>query len=225
MTIRLEFDRIPPRVEIGPHRHGVETIVYVAAGELVFEHGDALERRSVVRPGDVLYEAPAEHHLIRNEGTADVLALIASTDPDPRRTALLRRRWDRDEEPVARRQQAEPKTIDGVTRRLIAAPGDFGTETFAVAEVELPPGWVDEWHRHPTAEHALVVLEGRGVVQVGQVEETLEPLVGIRIDPNLPHRIENTGRTRLRLLVYTTPGADPMLDRQSAEAPRRRGHA
>ena len=225
MTIRLEFDRIPPGVEIGPHRHGVETIVYVASGELVFEHGDALERRSFVRAGDVLYEAPAEHHLVRNESTADVLALIASTDPDPRRPGALTRRWDRDDEPVARGRQAEPVTTDGITRRLIAAPGDFDSGTFAVAEVELRPGGVDEWHRHPTAEHALVVLEGRGVVQVGQVEETLEPLVGIRIDPNLPHRIENTGRTRMRLLVWTTPGADPLLDRQSAEAPRRRGLA
>jgi quercetin dioxygenase-like cupin family protein len=224
-VIRLEFDRIPPGVEIGPHRHGVETVVYVASGELVFVHGVALERRAVVRAGDVLYEAPAEHHLVRNEGTADALALLASTDPDPRRTGLLRRRWERHDEPVARRHRAEPMTTDGVTRRLIAAPGDFGSETFAVAEVELPAGRVDEWHRHPTAEHALVVLEGRGVVLVGQVEETLEPLIGIRIDPNLPHRIENTGRSRLRMLVWTTPGADPLLDRQSAEAPRRRGLA
>jgi quercetin dioxygenase-like cupin family protein len=225
MTIRLQFDRIPPGVEIGPHRHGIETVVYLASGELVFVHGEALERQSVVRPGDVLYEAPAEHHLVRNEGTADALALLASTDPDPRRSGLLLRRWDRDDEPVARRAQAEPITVDGVTRRLIAAPGDFGSATFAVAEVELGPGQVDEWHRHPAAEHAFVVLEGRGVVQVGQVEETLEPLLGIRIDANLPHRIENTGRTRLRLLVWTSPGADPLADRLSAEAPRRRGSA
>ena len=47
MTIRLQFDRISPGVEIGPHRHGLETIVYVAAGELVFEHGEELERKAV----------------------------------------------------------------------------------------------------------------------------------------------------------------------------------
>jgi quercetin dioxygenase-like cupin family protein len=225
MTIRHPFDRIPPGAEIGPHRHGVETVVYVASGELVFEHGEALERRAYVRAGDVLYEAPAEHHLVRNEGTADVLALLASTDPDPRRTGILLRRWDREDEPVARLAQATPTTVDGVLRRLVVAPGDFGSATFAVAEVELPPGAVDEWHRHPAAEHALVVLEGRGVVQVGQLEETLEPLVGIRIDANLPHRMENTGRTPLRLLVWASPGADPLADRLSAEAPRRRGTA
>ena len=55
---RIGPDRLS--VEIGPHRHGVETIVYLAGGELVFEHGEALERRAIVRAGDVLYEAPAE---------------------------------------------------------------------------------------------------------------------------------------------------------------------
>lgn len=223
MSIQLQLDRIPPGAEIGPHRHGVETLVFVASGELVFEHGEGLERRAVVRAGDVLYEAPAEHHLVRNEGTADVLALLASTDPDPRRVGMLLRRWEAPEEPVARREQA-PMSADGaVRRRLLVRPGDFGTATFAVAEVELAPGGVDDWHRHPGTEHALVVLEGRGAVQVGQIEETLEPLVGIRVEPGLPHRIENSGRLPLRMLVWISPGADPVTDRQSAEAPRRRG--
>ena len=31
---------------------------------------------AVVRAGDVLYEAPAEHHLVRNEGSVDALALL-----------------------------------------------------------------------------------------------------------------------------------------------------
>ena len=39
MSIRLQFNRIAPAVEFGPHRHGFETIVYIAGGELVFERG------------------------------------------------------------------------------------------------------------------------------------------------------------------------------------------
>ena len=81
MTIRLEFNRIAPGVEIGPHEHDVETVVYLAGGELVFEHGEGLARRTVVRPGDVLYEAPAEVHRVRNEGPLDALALMAAIDP------------------------------------------------------------------------------------------------------------------------------------------------
>jgi quercetin dioxygenase-like cupin family protein len=225
MTIRLQFDRIPPGVEVGPHRHGVETLVYLAVGELVFEHGDALDRRTVVRARDVLYEAPAEHHLVRNEGTTDALALLASTDPDPRRLGSLLRRWDDAAEPVARRTTTIAVDGDGIRRRMLVRPGGFGSATFALSEIDLEPGAVDEWHRHPAAEHALVVLEGRGVVLVGQHEETLEPLTGIRVEAGLPHRIENTGRLPLRFLVWASPGLDPIVDRQSAEAPRRRGSA
>lgn len=225
MRIRLQFDRIAPGVEIGPHRHGVETVVYVAGGELVFEHGEALERRAVVRAGDVLYEAPAEHHLIRNEGTTDVLALLASTDPDPRRIGTMLRRWDSDAEPVRRGADAFVAEQGGFRRRRIVGPGDFESAAFTVTEVEAAPGSVDEWHRHPRAEHAIVVFEGRGLVTVGDETETLEPLKGIRVEDGRPHRVENTGRTTLRYYVCSSPGLDPLSDREIAEAPRRRTDA
>ena len=220
MSIRLQFDRIPPGVEVGPHRHGVETIVYVAGGELVFEHGEGLSRRTVVRSGDVLYEAPSEYHLVRNEGTSDVLALLAATDPDPRRMGELLRRWEETDEPVRRRDGARIHRARGIERRLLVLPGDFGTATFTVEEVEMAAGAADEWHRHPQAEHAVVVFEGRGVVHVGDVEETLEPLKGIRVVAGRAHLVANTGRTALRYYVCSSPGTDPTIDRQPAEAPR-----
>ncbi|MBI2776147.1 MAG: cupin domain-containing protein [Chloroflexi bacterium] len=222
MRIRLQFDRIAPGVEIGPHRHGVETVVYVAGGELVFEHGEDLDRRVVVRAGDVLYEAPSEHHRIRNEGTVDALALLASIDPDPRRIGEMLRRWDSEAEPVRRGAEAEIVEMGGIRRRRIAGPGAFGTAAFTVTEVEVQPGAIDAWHRHPRAEHAIVVFEGRGVVTVGDETETLEPLKGIRVEEGRPHRVENTGRTVLRYYVCAAPGLDPIEDRELAEAPRRR---
>jgi quercetin dioxygenase-like cupin family protein len=222
VSVRLEFDRIPPGVEIGPHRHGVETILYVAAGELVFEHGEELERRVVVGSGDVLYEAPADFHLVRNEGSVDALALLASPDEGDVQLGTMLRRWTLEHEPVRRGIEARVIERDGIATRLITEPGDFGTATFAVSEVTLAPGASDAWHRHPLAEHALVVFEGRGLVTVGDVEETLEPLKGIRVDAGLAHRIANTGRTPLRYYVCATPGADLLLDREPCEAPPRR---
>jgi quercetin dioxygenase-like cupin family protein len=222
VTIRLQFDRISPGVEIGPHRHGVETIVYVAAGELVFEHGEELERRALVRAGDVLYEAPAEHHLVRNEGSVDALALLASVDPDPRQAGMLFRRWSDADEPVRRGDTAPVIDVEGITRRLIVRPGDFGTATFTISEVVVAPGASDAWHRHPGAEHALVVFEGRGLVTVDETSETLEPLTGIRVEAGLTHRVENTGRLPLRYYVCSSPGTDPLDDREPAEAPPRR---
>lgn len=224
MSIRLQFDRIPPGAEIGPHRHGVETVVYVAAGELAFEHGEDLERRTTVGAGDVLYEAPAEHHLVRNEGTVDVLALVASVDPDPRQPGLVFRRWEDCDEPVRRGTTA--RIVDerdgAITRRLIVRPGDFGTATFTISEVVVAPGTTDAWHRHPGAEHALVVFEGRGSITVDDTTETLEPLTGIRVESGLAHRVENTGRLPLRYYVCSSPGTDPVEDREPAEGPSHR---
>jgi quercetin dioxygenase-like cupin family protein len=222
MSIRLQLDRIGPGVEIGPHRHGLETIVYLASGELVFEHGEQLARRAVLQAGDVLYEAPSEYHLVRNEGSTDALALVAAAEPDPRQPGLVLRRWEGDEEPVRRGGEAVVRDERGIRRRLIVRPGDFGTATFTIGEVEFEPGAADAWHRHPGAEHAIVVFEGRGVVSVGEETETLEPLKGIRVEPGLAHRVENTGRLPLRYYVCTVPGLDPDVDRESVEAPPRR---
>lgn len=222
MTIRLEFNRIAPGVEIGPHRHGMETIVYLAGGELVFEHGEDMRRRALVRAGDVLYEAPSELHRVRNEGRTDALALLAAIDPDPRRAGMLLRRWHDEAEPVRRGREARSVEADGIRRTFIVEPGDFGSVTFTVTEVELRPGAADAWHRHPGSEHALVVFEGRGTIQVGEVEETLEPLKGIRVLPGRSHRVINDGRLRLRYFVCASPGTDPTIDRHAVDAPPRR---
>jgi quercetin dioxygenase-like cupin family protein len=220
--IHLQFDRIGPGAEVGPHRHGVETVVYLAAGELVFEHGEDLERRAVVGAGDVLFEAPAEYHLVRNEGQVDALALLAAVEVDPRRTGVMLRRWDSDAEPVARRRDSRLFQTGPVRHRLLVGPGDFGSATFTIGEVEIDPDGSTEWHRHLVAEHAIVVLEGRGVITVGDATEDLEPLTGIRIEAGQAHRVENTGRGQLRYYVCASPGTNPLLDREPAEPRRRR---
>jgi mannose-6-phosphate isomerase-like protein (cupin superfamily) len=38
----------------------------------------------------------------------------------------------------------------------------------------------------------------------------------------LTHRVENTGRSPLRYYVCSSPGTDPLDDREPAEAPPRR---
>lgn len=227
MSVRLQFDRIPPQVEVGPQRGAVETVVYLAAGELTFEHGERLERRVRVGAGDVLYQAPGEYHRLRNEGRIDALALLASDDIDVGEGdgdgsgGVGARPWAGPGEPVARRADARIVDEDGIRRRLLVERGGFGSPTFAVAEVEIEPGVADPWHRHPGAEHALVVFEGRGVITVGRISETLEPLKGIRIEAGLAHRVENTGRTTLRYYVCATPGTDILADRERVAAPRR----
>ena len=224
MTIRLELNRIAPGVEIGPHRHGVETLVYLAGGELVYEHGEHMDRRAAVGPGDVLYEAPAELHRVRNEGTLDALALLAIVESEegPVRPAAALRRWHDDTEPVRRGDCARCTEVDGIRRSFLVEPGDFGSVTFTITEVSMLPGAEDAWHRHPGSEHAIVVFEGRGSILVGDVEEVLEPLKGIRVLPGRAHRVRNDGRHLLRYYVCASPGTDPTIDRRAADAPIRR---
>lgn len=219
MTIHLQFDRIPPGTEIGPHRHGAETLVYLAAGEIVFEHGPQLNRQTVVRAGDALYEAPAEYHLVRNESSIDALALLATVEVDPARPGDVLRTWEAEDEPVRRREGARVVDRPGVRMRVLVEPGDFGTDAFSLGEVEIEPGAGTGWHRHQRLEHVIVVFEGRGTVRMGSLEETLEPLRGVRIEMGLPHAITNTGRMLLRYYVCSTPAADPLTDREEVDPP------
>jgi quercetin dioxygenase-like cupin family protein len=219
MTIHLQFDRIPPGAEIGPHRHGAETLVYLAAGELVFEHGPQLGRQTVVRAGDALYEAPAEYHLVRNESSIDALALLATVEVDPGRPGDVLRTWEAEGEPVRRREGARVVDRPGVRMRVLVEPGDFGTHAFSLGEVEIEPGEGTGWHRHQRLEHVIVVFEGRGTVRMGSLEETLEPLRGVRVEMGLPHAITNTGRMPLRYYVCSTPAADPLTDREEVDPP------
>ena len=219
MTIRLQFDRIPPGAEIGPHRHGAETLVYLAAGQIVFEHGPRLDRRTVVRAGDALYEAPAEYHLVRNESSIDALALLATVEVDPERPGDVLKPWETEGEPVRRREGERVVDGPGVRMRVLVEPGDFGTDAFSLGEVEIEPGGGTGWHRHQRSEHVIVVLEGRGTVRMGSLEETLEPLRGVRVEMGLPHAITNTGRMLLRYYVCSTPAADPLTDREEVDPP------
>jgi mannose-6-phosphate isomerase-like protein (cupin superfamily) len=150
MTFHLQFERIPPGAEIGPHRHGVETLLYVAAGEIVFEHGPELRRRTVVRSGDALYEAPAEYHLVRNESSIDALALLAAVEVDPGRPGDVLRTWMAEGEPVRRREDARVVEGPGVRTRVLVEPGDFGTT---------PSSWA-RWRSSPAVARAGTATSG-----------------------------------------------------------------
>jgi quercetin dioxygenase-like cupin family protein len=220
MAIQLHLDRIPPGREIGPRLQGQEAVVYVAAGEIVFEHGLSLSRHVIVRSGDVLYLAPSDEGVVRNDGAIDALALRAAIDVDVRLPLDDQPSWLMPpREPVRRREGARLIVASGMRHRVLVEPGDFGTRSFSVAEIELDPGATTGWHRHLTSEHVIVVLEGRGSVRVGSNEEILEPLKGVRVEMGLPHAIMNIGRTRLRYFLCATPAADPLTDRESLDPP------
>jgi len=121
MAISLHLDRIPPGAQIGPRLPGQEAVVYVAAGEIVFEHGPGFSRHVVVRSGDVLYEAPADEGVVRNDGAIDALALRAAIDVDPARPIDDLPSWRMQPgEPVRRREGARVMATSGMHHRVLA---------------------------------------------------------------------------------------------------------
>jgi mannose-6-phosphate isomerase-like protein (cupin superfamily) len=150
-----------------------------------------------------------------------VLALVARTDPDDADAAIAGRGWGTADEPVRRGTEARVVAEDDITRTFIVEPGDFGSSAFTITEVVIAPGAATAWHRHPRSEHAIVVFEGRGSITVGDVEEVLEPLKGIRVRPGRRHHVRNDGRHRLRYYVCASPGTDPTRDLAPADAPSR----
>jgi quercetin dioxygenase-like cupin family protein len=122
-----------------------------------------------------------------------------------------------DEASVRRREAARIVERHGMRQRVLVEAGDFGTASFRISEIVLAPGATTGWHRHQRSEHVVMVLEGRGTVRIGSLEETLEPLRGVRVEMGLPHALSNTGRTALRYYLCATPAADPLTDREEID--------
>jgi uncharacterized RmlC-like cupin family protein len=87
----LHLLTIPPGVRAKAHLHeNHESAVYVLSGEAVMWHGPALERRTVVRAGDMVYIPAGVPHLPANLSDAPVTAVIARTDPNEQESVVLR---------------------------------------------------------------------------------------------------------------------------------------
>jgi uncharacterized RmlC-like cupin family protein len=85
---RLE---IPPGTMAEPHLHQEhESAVYVVSGNAVMWHGENLEHRMDVAPGDFVYIPAGVPHLPGNLSDEPVVAVIARTDPNEQESVLLR---------------------------------------------------------------------------------------------------------------------------------------
>jgi uncharacterized RmlC-like cupin family protein len=87
----LHLLTIPPGARAKAHLHeNHESAVYVLSGEAVMWHGPALERRTVVRAGDMVFIPAGVPHLPANLSDAPVTAVIARTDPNEQESVVLR---------------------------------------------------------------------------------------------------------------------------------------
>jgi len=106
-------------------------------------------------------------------------------------------------------------TKDGSEIRELLAHRNSCIRNQSLAEARLPPGAATAPHHHVKTEEVYYVLEGHGLMRVG--EALCQVTVGdaVAIPPGETHQITNTGDRVLKFLCCCAPGYehdDTILD-------------
>lgn len=91
----------------------------------------------------------------------------------------------------------------GVSWRTLTSADRTPTRQLTSGVCDIAPGGALGLHRHPTLE-LYYFLEGSGIVWLGDKQQQVAPGVTISIPADLPHGIDNTGDSVLRLF-YVFP--------------------
>lgn len=96
-------------------------------------------------------------------------------------------------------------TKDGSVIRELMHPDIHGNRNQSLAEATIPPGSVTFLHRHHNSEEIYHITQGNGVMTLG--DKKFDVTVGdtICIPPGTPHKVQNTGKTPLKLLCCCAP--------------------
>ncbi len=94
----------------------------------------------------------------------------------------------------------------GTVYELLAPSGPLQRAGMATAEID--PGARSPLHVHRITEETYFVLDGTGVMILGDEEIVIGPGDTVMIPPELPHAIE-AGPGGMRVLVLTAPPYDP----------------
>lgn len=96
-------------------------------------------------------------------------------------------------------------TKDGSIIRELMHPEIHGNAKQSLAEAAVPVGGFTALHRHESSEEIYHVTASSGHMTLGG--ETFEVHVGdtICIFPGTPHRLENSGKTPLKVLCCCAP--------------------
>lgn len=79
----------------------------------------------------------------------------------------------------------------------------------SVAYVEMVPGNVSLLHKHSTFTELYYILNGKGIMWVGDEEFPVSKDILVEVKPGVPHKLKNTGKSVLRHLVVSNPAFNP----------------
>ena len=101
------------------------------------------------------------------------------------------------------------KAPDTRFRRIVLSPLlDEKVTGISVGIVVLPPGTKSGLHKHPVPE-TMLVISGRGKVQVGEEIRNVEPEVLIYVPPHKQHQFINDTKEELKVVwIFAPPGEE-----------------
>ena len=97
-------------------------------------------------------------------------------------------------------------TKDGSEIRELLAHRNSCIRNQTLAEARLPAGASTTAHHHVRTEEIYYVLEGRGLMRVGDETREVGPGDAIAIPPGAVHQMANTGTAVLKFLCCCAPG-------------------
>ena len=96
-------------------------------------------------------------------------------------------------------------TKDGSEIRELLAHRNSVIANQSLAEARVPPGATTAGHYHPKTEEIYYILEGTGLMEIGDEKRAVRPGDAIAIPPGAVHRITNSGQRVLRFLCCCAP--------------------
>ena len=108
---------------------------------------------------------------------------------------------------------------DGRLLKVILSPKIQGKGNFSLSVVVAPPGSLGPMHLHKCSDEFWYILDGRGVITVGEEKIHVEPDVVVYGPANVPHQLENTGKDPLRaIFIFSPPGPEePLMSKSATE--------
>lgn len=83
------------------------------------------------------------------------------------------------------------------------------SKDISIAHVIIKAGDISLSHKHKSFTEIYYILEGRGILTVGDEKLEVKNDTIVIIKPNTPHMLKNIGKTQLKHMVISTPKFNP----------------
>lgn len=100
----------------------------------------------------------------------------------------------------------EPEVFPGVFSRQVLNKEHGEAQSITIGELNINPEAVLPAHIH-NVEESLIIVEGRGLVYLGDESFEIKPGLFVLIPSNTKHKVVNTGPEKLKIL-YMFPAVD-----------------